>query len=84
MPVDNKRAGLVIARSPKARELKMHPKVLEVTEKALSHSTNFQLHNAQVLAVGPGSELQPIHPDQWAFDFFPFHQVLTQHSTCGP
>jgi|TARA_B100001167_G_scaffold134221_1_gene84654 ectoine hydroxylase-related dioxygenase (phytanoyl-CoA dioxygenase family) len=67
-----KRAGLVIARSPKARELIMHPKVLEVTEKALSHSTNFQLHNAQVLAVGPGSELQPIHRDQWAFDFFPF------------
>ena len=31
-----KRAGLVIARSPKARELIMHPKVLEVTEKALS------------------------------------------------
>ena len=66
------RAGLVIARSPKARELIMHPKVLEVTEKTLSHSTNFQLHNAQVLAVGPGAELQPIHRDQWAFDFFPF------------
>ena len=67
-----KRAGLVIARSPKARELIMHQKVLEVTEKALSHSTNFQLHNAQVLAVGPGAELQSIHRDQWAFDFFPF------------
>jgi len=67
-----KRAGLVIARSPKARELIMHPKALEVTEKALSHSTNFQLHNAQVLAVGPGAEVQPIHRDQWAFDYFPF------------
>ncbi len=67
-----KRAGLVIARSPAARELIMHPKVLEVAGKALSHSTNFQLHSAQVLAVGPGAELQPIHRDQWAFDFFPF------------
>ena len=67
-----KRAGLVIARSPTARELIMHPKVLEVTGKALSHSTNFQLHNAQILAVGPEAELQPIHRDQWAFDFFLF------------
>ena len=50
----------------------MHPKILDITEKALSHSTNFQLHNAQVLAVGPGAELQPIHRDQWTFDFFPF------------
>jgi len=25
-----------------------------------------------VIAVGPGSESQMIHRDQWAFDFFPF------------
>jgi len=67
-----KRAGLLISRSPEGRELVMHPKILEITEKILSHSTNFQLHNAQVLAVGPGAELQSIHRDQWAFDFFPF------------
>ena len=78
-----KRAGLVIARSPAARELIMHPKVLEVARKALSHSTNFQLHSAQVLAVGPKAELQPIHRDQWAFDFFLFPSGFdTTLSTC--
>ena len=41
----------------------------DVAKKVLSHATTFQLHNAQMLAVGPGSEAQPIHRDKWAFDY---------------
>ena len=67
-----KRAGLLIARSPISRDLITLPKVLDVAKKVLSHATTFQLHNAQMLAVGPGSEAQPIHRDKWAFDYFPF------------
>jgi ectoine hydroxylase-related dioxygenase (phytanoyl-CoA dioxygenase family) len=67
-----KRTGMVIARSPKGRELIMNPTVLDVTKRALSHATNFQLHITQVINVGPGSAAQVIHRDQWAFDMFPF------------
>jgi len=31
-----------------------------------------QLHLTQAIAIGPGAAPQPIHRDQWAFDFFPF------------
>jgi len=67
-----KRTGMVIARSPKGRELIMNSTVLDVTKRALSHATNFQLHITQVINVWPGSAAQVIHRDQWAFDMFPF------------
>ena len=40
----------------------------------LGHATNIQLHLTQAIAIGPGATAQPIHRDQWAFDFFPFPQ----------
>jgi len=67
-----KRAGLVISRSPTVRDLIMHSKVLNLADHVLSHATSYQLHVAQILAVGPGAEAQMIHRDQWNFDFFPF------------
>ena len=67
-----RRTGGLIARSPSARELVMHPTVLAAVGKALGHATNFQLHLTQVIAIGPGEPMQTIHRDQWAFDFFPF------------
>jgi ectoine hydroxylase-related dioxygenase (phytanoyl-CoA dioxygenase family) len=67
-----RRTGALIARSPTARELVMHPLVLEVMGTVLGHATSYQLHLTQVIAVGPGEPAQPIHRDQWAFDFFPF------------
>lgn len=70
--LQTKRTGMVIARSPKGRELIMNPTVLDVTKRALSHATNFQLHITQVINVGPGSAPQVIHRDQWAFDMFSF------------
>jgi ectoine hydroxylase-related dioxygenase (phytanoyl-CoA dioxygenase family) len=50
----------------------MHPLVLGTTGLFLAHATNFQLHLTQSIAIGPGQAAQPLHRDQWAFDFFPF------------
>jgi ectoine hydroxylase-related dioxygenase (phytanoyl-CoA dioxygenase family) len=67
-----KRTGGLVARSPLCRELVVHPLALDATKNLLAHATSFQLHLTQVIAIGPGQAAQPIHRDQWAFDFFPF------------
>jgi ectoine hydroxylase-related dioxygenase (phytanoyl-CoA dioxygenase family) len=70
--LETRRAGMLVARSPKSREVIMNASVLEVAARALSHASTFQLHVTEIIEVGPGSVPQPIHRDQWAFDFFPF------------
>lgn len=67
-----RRTGALIARSPAVRELVMHPVVLGTVGSVLRHATSFQLHLTQLIEVGPGEPAQPVHRDQWAFDFFPF------------
>jgi ectoine hydroxylase-related dioxygenase (phytanoyl-CoA dioxygenase family) len=67
-----KRTGGLVARSPKCRELVMHPLALGTCRNFLKHATTFQLHLTQVIATGPGEPAQTIHRDQWAFDFFSF------------
>jgi ectoine hydroxylase-related dioxygenase (phytanoyl-CoA dioxygenase family) len=67
-----RRTGGLIARSPASRELVMHPLVLGAVKDVLGHATSFQLHLTQLIAIGPGEKAQPVHRDQWAFDFFPF------------
>jgi ectoine hydroxylase-related dioxygenase (phytanoyl-CoA dioxygenase family) len=67
-----KRTGGLVARSPKCRELVMNPLVLGASGKLLAHATSFQLHLTQVISIGPGEPAQPIHRDQWAYDFFSF------------
>ena len=69
-----RRTGSLIARSPSCRELVMHPLALGTARTFLGHATNIQLHLTQAIAIGPGATAQPIHRDQWAFDFFPFPQ----------
>ena len=64
-------AGWLGARK-RCRELVMNPLILATTKKVLAHAMSFQLHLTQVIAIGPGEPAQPIHRDQWAFDFFPF------------
>jgi ectoine hydroxylase-related dioxygenase (phytanoyl-CoA dioxygenase family) len=70
--LNTRRTGALIARSKTVRQLIQHPLVLASTADILSHSTNFQLHITQAIAIGPHSPAQPIHRDQWAWDFFPF------------
>jgi hypothetical protein len=67
-----RRTGSLIARSPGCRELVMHPLALGTARTFLAHATTIQLHLTQAIAIGPGETPQPIHRDQWAFDFFPF------------
>jgi len=67
-----KRTGGLVGRSPACRDLVMNPLVLAATKKVLAHAMSFQLHLTQVIAIAPGEPAQPIHRDQWAFDFFPF------------
>lgn len=67
-----RRTGGLIARSETCRDLVLHPLVRDVVSTVLSHATSWHLHLTQVIAIGPGQEGQPIHRDQWAFDFFPF------------
>ena len=66
------RTGGLIARSALVRELVQHPLVLDTVRATLKGATNFQLHLTQVIAISPDEPPQPIHRDQWAFDFFPF------------
>jgi ectoine hydroxylase-related dioxygenase (phytanoyl-CoA dioxygenase family) len=67
-----RRTGGLVARSPTCRTLIQHPLILATAEQLLAGATSFQLHLTQVIAIGPGEPGQPIHRDQWAFDFFPF------------
>jgi ectoine hydroxylase-related dioxygenase (phytanoyl-CoA dioxygenase family) len=67
-----RRTGALVARSPSSRELVLHPLALGTTRLVLAHATNFQLHLTQSIAIGPDEPAQPLHRDQWAFDFFPF------------
>ena len=67
-----RRAGGLVARSQAARSFVAHRGVLDVVDRVLAHATNYQLHLTQIIAIGPGQPAQPIHRDQWAFDFFPF------------
>jgi len=69
---NTRRTGGLIARSETCRGVVTHPLVLGTVKNLLKDATTFQLHLTQVIAVGPGSESQMIHRDQWAFDFFPF------------
>jgi hypothetical protein len=67
-----RRTGALIARSVASRDLVQHPLALGTTGVVLAHATNYQLHLTQAIAIGPGQGAQPLHRDQWAFDFFPF------------
>ncbi|MCU0260733.1 MAG: phytanoyl-CoA dioxygenase family protein [Ilumatobacteraceae bacterium] len=70
---NTKRTGSLVARSPAARELVMHPVVLGVCDRILgTNSTSYQLHLTQVIDIGPGEPAQYLHRDQWAWDMFPF------------
>ncbi|MEM9468388.1 MAG: phytanoyl-CoA dioxygenase family protein, partial [Actinomycetota bacterium] len=67
-----RRTGGLLARSETSHELVMHPTVLATCDDFLGHVTSYQLHLTQIIDIGPEAPAQPIHRDQWAFDFFPF------------
>jgi len=67
-----RRTGGLIARSETCRDLVMNTLVLSTAKKMLAHAATFQIHLTQVIAIEPGAPAQPIHRDQWVFDFFKF------------
>ena len=67
-----KRTGSLIARSETCRDLVMNPTIRSIVADTLGHATNHQVHLTQVISIEPGQPAQPVHRDQWAFDFFPF------------
>ena len=67
-----RRTGALVARSATARTLVMHPTVVASVGAFLSHTTAFQLHLTQLIAISPGETAQKLHRDEMAFDFFPF------------
>lgn len=67
-----RRTGGLVGRSETCRGLVTNPLVLATAKKTLAHAAAFQLHLTQVISIGPGSPAQPIHRDQWVFDFFKF------------
>jgi ectoine hydroxylase-related dioxygenase (phytanoyl-CoA dioxygenase family) len=76
-----KRTGALIARSVSSRDLPTHPLVLDVAAKLLHQATSFQVHLTQVISIGPDSPSQPVHRDEWAFDFFDFPSDV--HPQCN-
>ncbi|MBU3690365.1 MAG: phytanoyl-CoA dioxygenase [Acidimicrobiales bacterium mtb01] len=67
------RTGALLARSRASQEFIAHPLVLGAVDAVLGpNATNYQLHLTQIIAIGPDSPAQPLHRDQWCFDFFPF------------
>jgi hypothetical protein len=82
---NTRRTGALLARSPSAVDLIAHPLVLEVLDGVLGvekstplglSKTAYQLHLTQAISIGPGEPAQPLHRDQWCFDFHPFPSDL--------
>lgn len=69
---NTRRTGGLVARSPACRDLIMHPLILGTAAAVLHKASSFHIHLTQVISIGPGEPAQPIHRDQWAFDYFPF------------
>jgi ectoine hydroxylase-related dioxygenase (phytanoyl-CoA dioxygenase family) len=76
-----RRTGSLVARCPAARELVMHPTVVDTVGHFLGHATTFQLHLTQIISVAPGETQQKLHRDQMAFDFYPF--PADYHAQCN-
>lgn len=66
-----RRTGALIARSVAARQIAMHPTVVDVATRLID-AQKIQLHLTQVISLSPGQGGQPMHRDQWAWDQFPF------------
>lgn len=67
------RTGGWVGRSPGIRDLMGHPLVVDTCAEIFGGGLgSFQLNQGQLIAIGPGETAQPVHRDQWLYDFFPF------------
>ncbi len=62
------RTGALVARSPAARRLVLHPAVLASARTFLApYCARIQLHLGQIIRLKPGETRQEIHRDRWAW-----------------
>ena len=62
------RTGALVARSPRVRDLVMHPLIHALCDDLLKPSCErWQLHLTQAIRIRPGQKAQAIHRDRWAF-----------------
>ena len=65
------RTGALVARSPLARELVMHPAILAACDAYLLRACDrYQLHLTQVIRIRPGQPRQALHRDRLAWGGF--------------
>jgi len=77
-----KRIGALMARSPKCRELALHPFVNSVCEQYLSpYSQGYQLHFTQAIDLAPGEGHQDLHRDRGVWGPYINRSIETQFST---
>jgi ectoine hydroxylase-related dioxygenase (phytanoyl-CoA dioxygenase family) len=76
------RTGALVARSPAARELVMHPLVVEAASGFLGPFTKrIQLHLTQVIRIQPGQGTQPLHRDRLAWGGYLPREIEPQFNT---
>lgn len=62
------RTGALAARSPRTRELILHPLITAAADALLlPFCERWQLHLTQLIRIMPGQGAQPIHRDRWAW-----------------
>ena len=77
-----KRIGALMARSPKCRELALHPLINSLCEKYLApYSNGYQLHFTQAISIGPNEDPQILHRDRGVWGGYVNRSIETQFST---
>ena len=77
-----KRIGALMARSPKCRELALHPLINSLCEKYLApYSNGYQLHFTQAISIGPTEYPQILHRDRRVWAGYVNRSIETQFST---
>jgi len=62
------RTGALVARSAKAREMVMHPQIVDAAKAFLApYCQRIQLHLTQIIRLRTGQGKQMIHRDRWAW-----------------
>jgi ectoine hydroxylase-related dioxygenase (phytanoyl-CoA dioxygenase family) len=66
-----RRTGGLAGRSAAARQLIMHPLVLQAARLILASAPSVQISNTEIISIGPGEAAQSLHRDQdiWEYSF---------------
>ncbi|HWU01424.1 MAG TPA: phytanoyl-CoA dioxygenase family protein [Novosphingobium sp.] len=67
-----RRTGALIARSPTARKLIMHPTVLAVCKARIPQEAGYHISLTEMITLSPGAKAQFIHRDELGYGAFPF------------